>query len=86
MEAWLTVGLGSLGESVSICNPRRSLQFTRASKEEDSSKHHTIVPNGYNLGRNWLVDRAVKGGRWKRYWWKAAVEWRTDLLHEGNEG
>jgi len=58
----------------------------RASKEEDSSKHHMIVPNGYNIGRDWFVDRAAKGGHWKHYWWNAVVEWRTGLLHEGSDG
>ncbi|PPQ68826.1 hypothetical protein CVT25_008874 [Psilocybe cyanescens] len=60
--------------------------FIGASKELDSSKHHTIVPNGYNLGRDWLVERAVTGGHWKGYWWKANVEWRSDLLEEGKKG
>ncbi|KIJ99520.1 hypothetical protein K443DRAFT_170677 [Laccaria amethystina LaAM-08-1] len=60
--------------------------FIGASKELDSSKHHTIVPNGYNLGRDWLVDRAVEGGRWKGRWWKAEVEYRTDLLEAGRKG
>ena len=57
-----------------------------ASKEYDSSKRHKIVPNGYNLGRDWLVDRAVEGGRWKGMWWKAEVEWRTDLIESGKKG
>jgi len=60
--------------------------FLGVSKEEDSSKHHEIVPNGYNLGRDWLVKRAVAGSRWKGKWWKADLEWRTDLLAPGKEG
>ncbi|KAM6494440.1 hypothetical protein JOM56_010801 [Amanita muscaria] len=60
--------------------------FIGASKEEDSSKHHTISPNGYNLGRDWLVARAVEGGHWKGMWWKADVEYRSDLLAEGSDG
>ncbi|KAF8073977.1 hypothetical protein FPV67DRAFT_1480054 [Lyophyllum atratum] len=60
--------------------------FLGVSKEENSRKHHKIVPNGYNLGRDWLVDRAISGGRWKGKWWKADVEWRTDLLTPGNDG
>ncbi|KAF8158016.1 hypothetical protein B0H34DRAFT_789082 [Crassisporium funariophilum] len=60
--------------------------FIGASKELDSSKRHTIVPDGYNLGRDWFVERAVKGGRWKGIWWKADVEWRTDLIKEGKKG
>ncbi|TFK33031.1 hypothetical protein BDQ12DRAFT_616057 [Crucibulum laeve] len=59
--------------------------FIGASKELDSSRHHTIVPNGYNLGRDWFVDRAVQGTRWKGMWWKADLEWQ-DLLEEGNKG
>jgi len=58
----------------------------RASKEYDSSKRHKIVPNGYNLGRDWLVDRAIEGGRWKGMWWKAKVEWRSGLLEAGKKG
>ncbi|KAF9560886.1 hypothetical protein CPC08DRAFT_689520 [Agrocybe pediades] len=60
--------------------------FIGASKEYDSSKRHTIVPNGYNIGRDWLVERAVKGGRYKGRWWKAEVEWRSDLIEEGKKG
>ncbi|KIM40923.1 hypothetical protein M413DRAFT_445701 [Hebeloma cylindrosporum] len=60
--------------------------FIGASKEYDSSKRHKIVPNGYNLGRDWLVDRAVEGSRWKGMWWKAEVEWRTDLIESGKKG
>ncbi|KAJ7780736.1 hypothetical protein DFH07DRAFT_793212 [Mycena maculata] len=35
--------------------------FLGASKEEDSRRGHTIVANGYNLGRDWLVEQAVAG-------------------------
>jgi len=60
--------------------------FIGASKELDSSKRHTISPDGYNVGRDWLVERAVRGGLWKGKWWKADVEWRTDLIEEGKKG
>jgi len=60
--------------------------FIGASKERDSSKRHDIVPNGYNLGRDWFVQRAISGGRWKTRSWQAEVEWRSDLLPEGNDG
>lgn len=56
------------------------------SKEENSREHHTIVPDGYNIGRDWLVDKAVEGSRWNGKWWKAEVEWREGLLEPGNEG
>ncbi|KAJ7145241.1 hypothetical protein C8R46DRAFT_555231 [Mycena filopes] len=35
--------------------------FLGASKEEDSARGHTIVANGYNLGRDWFVERALAG-------------------------
>ncbi|RDB14884.1 hypothetical protein Hypma_016362 [Hypsizygus marmoreus] len=60
--------------------------FLGVSKEENSSKNHKIVPNGYNLGRDWLVERAIAGSRWKGKWWKADLEWRTDLLAPGSDG
>jgi hypothetical protein len=60
--------------------------FLGASKEENSREHHTIVPNGYNIGRDWLVDRATSGSRWKGMWWKAEVEWKRGLLKPGKEG
>ncbi|KAJ7256816.1 hypothetical protein B0H12DRAFT_1232720 [Mycena haematopus] len=41
--------------------------FLGASKEEDSRRGHTIVANGYNLGRDWLVERALEGSElWVR--------------------
>ncbi|KAF9481149.1 hypothetical protein BDN70DRAFT_876771 [Pholiota conissans] len=60
--------------------------FIGASKEHDSSRNHAIVPDGYNLGRDWFVDRAIEGRRWKSMWWKADLAWRNDLLEEGRKG
>ncbi|PPQ73317.1 hypothetical protein CVT26_015340 [Gymnopilus dilepis] len=60
--------------------------FLGVSKEYDSTKNHKIVPNGYNIGRDWLVDRALQGSHWQGMWWKAQVEWREDLLEEGKKG
>lgn len=59
-----------------------------ASKEEPSQKRHKIVENGYNLGRDWFVKRALAGGLWKGHqiWWRANVEWRTGLLEPGSKG
>jgi len=59
--------------------------FLGVSKEEHSGKHHDIVPNGYNIGRDWLVSRAVAGSRWNGRAWRADVEWR-ELLKPGKEG
>jgi len=60
--------------------------FLAVSKEEDSSRKHKIIPNGYNIGRDLLVDRAVSGSRWNGRWWKAEIEWQEDLLEPGNDG
>ncbi|KAF8869186.1 hypothetical protein CPB84DRAFT_1816368 [Gymnopilus junonius] len=60
--------------------------FLGASKEYDSTKNHKIIPNGYNIGRDWLVDRAIQGSHWQSMWWKAEVEWREGLLEEGKKG
>lgn len=54
---------------------------------KDSSKNHKIVDNGYNLGRDWLVEKATAGSRWNGRWWRADVEWNEqDLLNEGSSG
>lgn len=53
---------------------------------QNSSKHHKIVPNGYNLGRDWLVNRAIAGSQYKDKAWVTKVEWRTDLLEPGRSG
>lgn len=60
--------------------------FLAVSQEKDLGGKHMIVPDGYNIGRDWLVEKAVQGGRWKGYWWKADVEWRSGLLEPGSEG
>jgi hypothetical protein len=59
-----------------------------ASKEEPSQKRHRIVKDGYNLGRDWFVERALAGSHWKGHqvWWRAKVEWRTGLLESGSKG
>ncbi|KAJ6500815.1 hypothetical protein C8R45DRAFT_979211 [Mycena sanguinolenta] len=42
--------------------------FLGASKEEDSRRRHTIVANGYNLGRDWLVEQSLAGSElWIRH-------------------
>jgi hypothetical protein len=53
---------------------------------QDSTRHHDIVPNGYNVGRDWLVKRAITGSNWQGLLWKADVEWREGLLNPGNQG
>jgi hypothetical protein len=87
---------GSSGKiiTLSIYSPLFPLFLTHvavcgsASKEEHSQKRHKIVKNGYNLGRDWFVERALAGSLWKGHgiWWRAKVEWRTGLLEPGNLG
>jgi hypothetical protein len=62
--------------------------FIGASKEETSQKRHKIVKDGYNLGRDWFVERALAGSHQKgrNVWWTAQVEWRTGLLEPGSKG
>lgn len=49
-------------------------------------KKHMIVPDGYNIGRNWFVEKATAGSYLKGKWWKAEVEWREGLLEPGRHG
>ncbi|KAF9644068.1 hypothetical protein BDM02DRAFT_3103475 [Thelephora ganbajun] len=60
--------------------------FIGASKEEPTAKKHMIVPDGYNIGRNWFVEKATAGSHWKGKWWKAEVERREGLLKAGKDG
>ncbi len=49
--------------------------------------YESLGPHSHEAaGRDWLVERAVSGGYWKGRWWKADVEWRTDLIQEGSDG
>ena len=47
-----------------------------------------IVPNGYNIGRDLLVQSAVSGTgtSWKGISWVTDVEWREGLLEPGFKG
>lgn len=60
--------------------------FLAVSKEQDSSKHHMIIPDGYNIGRDLLVERAIVGSRWHGMRWRTDVEWREGLLEPGFKG
>ncbi|KAG8690372.1 hypothetical protein FRC11_012058 [Ceratobasidium sp. 423] len=51
--------------------------FLGVSKEKYVGEHHRIIDDGYNVGRDYLVSRALRRG--------ARVEWREDLLEAGNE-
>ncbi|KAH9936521.1 uncharacterized protein B0H18DRAFT_974214 [Fomitopsis serialis] len=60
--------------------------FLGASLEKDSSKNHLIEDDGYNLGRNYIVEQAIAGSHWSGMWWKGDVEWRRGLLEKGSRG
>ncbi|KAJ1023575.1 hypothetical protein NDA16_003192 [Ustilago loliicola] len=65
--------------------------FLATSREEDASKNHMIVPNGYNIGRNQLVQMALGKKRdgvtsfmWTKY--KTEVEFVGGLMPQGMQG
>lgn len=60
--------------------------FFAVSKEKNLRRHHTIDHDGYNVGRDLLVEAAIKGGVWKTWQWKAKVEWVDGLLEMGRHG
>jgi hypothetical protein len=45
-----------------------------------------ITPDGYNTGRDWLVNRALRGGQWRGNRWRAEVEWVEGLIEPGIKG
>ncbi|WFD32962.1 hypothetical protein MSPP1_004016 [Malassezia sp. CBS 17886] len=60
--------------------------FLATSKEEAVSKSHTISTDGYDVGRNLVVQAATKGGSYGGRSWRASVHWQTGLLSPGNRG
>ena len=46
-----------------------------------------IVEDGYNIGRDYIVEQATRGTHWNSQWWRAEVEWNeNDLLEPGHKG
>lgn len=66
--------------------PNLKLGWHSASKGESTAKKHIIVPNGDNLGRDWLVEKATTRSYWKDIWREVDVEWSQGLLEPGNDG
>ncbi|PWN43930.1 hypothetical protein IE81DRAFT_52854 [Ceraceosorus guamensis] len=60
--------------------------FLAVSKEKNLKFHHTIDKDGYNAGRDMLVEAALKGGKWKIWKWRGQVEWVEGLLDAGRHG
>ncbi|TNY22907.1 hypothetical protein DMC30DRAFT_414646 [Rhodotorula diobovata] len=60
--------------------------FLAASKEVDWRRHHKIAHDGYNVGRDLLVEKATSGSHYLGRSWEATVEWVEGLLEPGNRG
>ncbi|KAI0789775.1 hypothetical protein C8Q75DRAFT_733564 [Abortiporus biennis] len=60
--------------------------FLGASEEKDSSKNHKITDDGYNRGRDFIVQRATQTTHWGGMYWKAEVEYVEGLLQKGSRG
>lgn len=65
--------------------------FLATSREENASKNHMIVPNGYNVGRNQLVQVALgkaKNGKTSFMWtkYKTEVQFVAGLMPQGVQG
>ncbi|GAA6063716.1 hypothetical protein JCM10212_001827 [Sporobolomyces blumeae] len=60
--------------------------FLAASKEVDLRGNHRIARDGYNIGRNAIVQKAVAGTTYLGRSWETEVEWVEGLLKPGNEG
>ncbi|KAF9462426.1 hypothetical protein BDZ94DRAFT_728028 [Collybia nuda] len=60
--------------------------FLAVSQEEDLSKHHMIVPDGYNIGRDRLVASAVGTKKFLTKTYETTVRDITGLLQPGSEG
>ncbi|CAA7259272.1 unnamed protein product [Cyclocybe aegerita] len=60
--------------------------FLAVSKEEDVNKHHTIVPDGYNIGRDQLVTNALGKKTFKGVHYSTVGQNVTGLLPAGNAG
>ncbi|KAM0754324.1 hypothetical protein T439DRAFT_298786 [Meredithblackwellia eburnea MCA 4105] len=98
-ESWHYPWIGSCLESVIGGNHFRAWKqngtlansgawFLAASKEVDIRGNHMIIKNGYNIGRDIIVEEATRpeGTRYKQRTWQATVEYVEGLLPAGNEG
>ncbi|GAA6006214.1 hypothetical protein JCM11491_002073 [Sporobolomyces phaffii] len=91
-ESWWPV-IGSCLESAIGGNHFRAYSqatsgawFLSASKEVDIRGRHKIAPNGYNVGRDLIVQKAIGGTHYLGRSWETAVDYVEGLLNPGNEG
>ncbi|KAK4047885.1 hypothetical protein OIO90_006046 [Microbotryomycetes sp. JL221] len=57
-----------------------------ASLELDVRDKHRISRNGYNRGRDIIVNKAIKGTKYLGRRWTTTVEWIEGLLEPGSDG
>ncbi|KAL9938834.1 hypothetical protein V8E36_002553 [Tilletia maclaganii] len=60
--------------------------FLAISKEKNLRFHHTIDADGYNIGRDLLIESAERGGIWQHYHWRASTQWVEGLMEPGRQG
>ncbi|KDR75129.1 hypothetical protein GALMADRAFT_34737, partial [Galerina marginata CBS 339.88] len=60
--------------------------FLAVSQEEDLEDHHTIAPNGYNIGRDNFVKKAVGKKQFLLKTYTTTVQDVTGLLPAGSAG
>jgi len=60
--------------------------FLAVSQEEDVEENHTIVPDGYDIGRNLLVSNAIGITSFGRVTYSTTAENITGLLAPGSAG
>ncbi|KAM0790797.1 hypothetical protein ACM66B_004644 [Microbotryomycetes sp. NB124-2] len=60
--------------------------FLACSTEVDVRGRHKVARNGYNIGRDLIVNKAVKGTRYLGRRWTTKVEWVEGLLEPGSDG
>lgn len=56
------------------------------SAEKNLAYQHKIIRNGYNHGRDLLVNASLAGGSYRNWEWSAEVEYVTGLLEKGVHG
>ncbi|GAA5847775.1 hypothetical protein JCM5353_007638 [Sporobolomyces roseus] len=60
--------------------------FLAVSKEVDLRGKHKIAPNGYNVGRDLVVEKARGGSRYLGRSWETTIEYVEGLLEPGKDG
>lgn len=65
---------------------RTGAWFLAVSAEKNLAYQHKIIKDGYNHGRDLLVNASLAGGSYRNWEWKAEVEYVTGLLEPGVHG